>query len=38
MILLAVLMEVHATGFIGGNKTFEGAMKMASTSIEADSE
>ena len=25
---------VHASGFIGGNKTFEGAMKMASRALE----
>lgn len=24
---------VHATGFIGGNKTFEGALKMATTAL-----
>ena len=26
---------VHASGFIGGNKSFEGAMEMARRSIEA---
>ena len=26
---------VHATGFIGGNATFEGALQMALTTIEA---
>jgi len=24
---------VHATGFIGGNSTFDGALKMAQTSL-----
>lgn len=29
---------VHATGFIGGNRTFEGALKMAEISVEADAQ
>lgn len=26
---------VHASGFIGGNKTFEGALEMARKAVEA---
>jgi len=27
---------VHAAGFIGGNKTFEGALAMASKALEIE--